>query len=198
MTNNEIVEIVYRTYNIRKHIVKLIKNSIIDGSCDDLEQYIYLSLLELDNNILNDIYFNNKLMIYIWNLIRNQRNEYKNHEYGKYKINSMENFNDIIDEEEFDYELKVDNKHNWLMNELDKYEFAASGLTSDELRTSACYEIIKLKIRKKYTKAELARHMNCSCSQISLILRYGKQKIKESYDINFNAFVESMGNHYNK
>ena len=47
MTNKEIVENVFLYYEVRNQIKKMIQSSIIDDSCKDLEQYVYIQLFKV-------------------------------------------------------------------------------------------------------------------------------------------------------
>lgn len=189
MTNNEIVEYVYHHYKILDLIKKLIPKSIFDRSCDDLEQYIYLKLLETNNEVLNELFESgvgyairspkNKLGIYISKIILNQRNLQKYSEYGKYKISDDK----LIEENEIEgHDFRID----FIFDELSKYEFCSTGLTPEELKISMCYELYKFKIQRNYTIPQLAKHFKCSVSSINLILRYAKKSIRDSYENNFD------------
>lgn len=149
MTNNDIVETVYRTYNLKNLIIHLINDSINDYSCDDLEQYIYLLLLEMDNERLNEMFCNNDLKKFITQIILNQRNLTKYSEYGKFKVNN--NYEeeyvlgdyDFIDEETIDsyyyQDMEVDREELrifFVYDELNRFSFTDTGLTSDELKLS--------------------------------------------------------------
>ena len=74
MTNNEIVDYVYRHYKIGSLIRKIISTSDLDDSYKDLEQYIYVLLLEMENNKLNELYNKKKLRHWVSQVILNQRN----------------------------------------------------------------------------------------------------------------------------
>ena len=77
MTNQQIVDKVYRTYKVKCMIIKMIGQSTLDNSCDDLEQHIYTILLLMDNEKLNYLYLTKGLKKWISQIIRNQRNYYK-------------------------------------------------------------------------------------------------------------------------
>ncbi len=73
-SNNEIVTVVYKQYNIPKLCKTMIAASRLDQSCDDLSSYIYEKLLQMDNTRLNTIFNNNKLRNFCSQIIARQRN----------------------------------------------------------------------------------------------------------------------------
>lgn len=212
MTNNEIVEIVYREYNLHKLIVDMINNSSLDKSCDDLEQYIYLLLLEMSNKKLNLLYENNWLKQFISQIIKNQRNLSKYSEYGKYKISESIEVGDtgefdkwkddhniknnlvrlvdgrlkieISDEDIESHDYIKDIKIHFMYSELDRYN-NKDNLTEYEIRIARCYDLYRMKLNRRYTLTQLANHFHCSRSKVATIIRFAKEKIKERYVIYF-------------
>ena len=63
LTNNEIVTYVKYNMNVKGMIEKNIKQSVMDDSCSDLEQYIYEILLNKTNQYLNKLNSENKLAL---------------------------------------------------------------------------------------------------------------------------------------
>lgn len=183
MTNNAIVEQVFKTYNISKLIKKLISNSSLDKSSEDLEQYIYLQLLEMDNIKLNKLYETN-LVAYITNLIKNQRNIPVYSTYGKYyKIIETENVKpeQLTNEDEYDYRM------DFIYSELCRFDiYGKSGLTQSEEKLSMCYELYKFKIQKNYSLFKLAKHFHCRLVTVVEMIKYAQKNIKNRYDDNFD------------
>jgi len=206
MTNNDIVEEVYRTYKLKTLITNLICNSRIDGSYEDLEQYVYLILLKMNNKTINRLYDTgigleiddprNELRSFISRIIINQRNlskkGFKSNEYNKYKLNSCEFTGDEIENEDYDYDYDLDRKTEndliWLRKELNRYELT-TGLTNDEINIQGYYRFMKLKLNRNYTVSQLAKHMNCSIGKVVMYLRYARKNIKKNYDDTFNNVV---------
>lgn len=190
MTNNEIVEIVYRTYKVQRDIKNMARESVNDNSYKDLEQYIYYELLRMSNEKLNDIYNNNKLNVYIWNMIRNQRNYYKN-EYQKTRFKDSPELNDnivYIDEYVFDYE--------WLDYELNKFDWNKPW-TKKEEKMALEYEMFKFYITSNYSMKKIAGLWNCSVSKIQTIINHAKKNIKKSYIANYEKWNEQWTNENN-
>lgn len=74
MTNNEIVEYIYREIDIKK-LIRIYSRSNGNIASDDFEQTLYLILLEYDNDKLNYIFKADKLTHLIVGIIRNQNND---------------------------------------------------------------------------------------------------------------------------
>lgn len=101
---NKIITEVYEK-EIVKEIISNMKVNLMDA--DDLEQEIYMILLEYNKNKIIELYNNNQLKYFIVGIIQRQYNSKTSPFYKKYKkyysivdenvINNME-----ITEEEFD------------------------------------------------------------------------------------------------
>lgn len=174
----------------------------MDKSCDDLEQYIYLLLLEMDNNRINQLYHRNELRKFISQVIKNQRNLIKYSEYGKFIVGSESTGNNNIYQDDDNHDYIKDMKIDFIYRELNRYEFAGTGLTSMELKISSCYEVYKLKLKRGYTLKTLANHFNVSRSTIAEMIKFAKEKIKErwneyfdsgNYDVDYK-FMEYINN----
>ena len=74
MTNNDIIKYIIKEIDVKKLIRKNIYNSDYGDRTSDLEQYIYLKLLDKNNIYLNKIYDEGTFTNYIAKIILNQRN----------------------------------------------------------------------------------------------------------------------------
>lgn len=168
-TNNEIVEIVYRTYKIKSLILKMVDYSNHDKSCDDLEQYIYEQLLRKPNNQLNQLYNDNKLRNYISQIISHQRNggvELKdNRKTSVYHKQFKLGNNQQITNEEYEddlYNNDIDNKFDFINNELGRYIswWGLTGLTRSDERLALGAKFLTFTIDRKIKMIELVPLMN--------------------------------------
>lgn len=90
MTNNEIVEYIYKTFSIKA----LCRNCGLNSGIDDMVSYVYMVLLEYDNVKLNYLYELKLLKPFVIRVILNQRND-KNSVYNRmFKID----FDDYVEE----------------------------------------------------------------------------------------------------
>jgi len=79
MTNKEIVDMVFREYNVVKMIEKLITSTKFDKTSEDLAQQIYIILLKTNHNRLKKLFYKNELKAYINRIILNNRNYYRSY-----------------------------------------------------------------------------------------------------------------------
>lgn len=191
MTNNEIVEYVYNTdhINIKQLINNVIAYSLNDGSDDDLEQYIYMKLLETDNDKLNYLYEHKLLGHYINRMVFNQRNYYRSNYNLYYKIKLTPDFEYIEAVNEKD--LKYDDHSNrellefvdYMLN--DKYDFRNFDKFSniDKIKYGA------LQIYKTYTDKKRKHTIDTLCVSLRLsrnvvvdLIKYAKEIIRIEYE----------------
>lgn len=106
MTNNEIIEKICKQKLVPHLISNITKTQ--NESLKDLEQDIYLSLLEMDNEKLNGIYERNQLTFWIVRMLQNQIHSVNSPYYTKYRKflllsdNPMpDNDNDVINDDEW-------------------------------------------------------------------------------------------------
>lgn len=191
MTNNEIVTIVYKEYKIDELIKKLIDTSVRDQTYKDLEQYIYLCLLEIENKKLNKLYNKNELKNFIVGIIMNQRNQNRTHYNRKLKYVSnydgkafsyIEFNEELIEDELIEYDNTIDDKINFIENEFDNYKLDHSGLTYEDLRIGAEYFYLKEYIRTGLSIRELAKRHLKNRSTIYTLISSGRNRIKEKYN----------------
>jgi len=166
MTNQDIVNYVYKNYNVLKLVRKLIRNSKdthIDG---EIEQYIYMELLVMDNKKLEEMFLNNKLKNYICRAIINQRNS------GRYlnkfiKNNLIEYVDELPEVEEND----------------DKFDYRADFLF-DELESINWYSIKNILDPRKIISKRGKKWEELSNVQKWRLLK----KYRESQDVERKAF----------
>jgi len=123
-TNNEIVEIIKKTYKIKQLIEKVINNSYLSGSSDDMEQYIYEHLLNMNNTKLNKLFNTgryikithgkNELRKYICALIKNNRNYYRS--YYNLFLRLNDNYEQYFEET---YEILTEEEQQLMEDEKD-------------------------------------------------------------------------------
>lgn len=201
MTNNEIVEIVYRTYGLKGLINNMVKFSNMDQSGQDLEQYIYEKLLLMDNKKLNDMFSKRKLRNFCAMIIKNQRNggpirkftdKPTNTEYHKYfKIYADFNWDERSDysEEEIFYDTKLDLRREFAINKLNEYYslWSQTGLTKEQSKLAFGAKLIVLYIDKGVKLEELGKRFGLCRQTIYRITALLKKKIRDEYnDLNFN------------
>ena len=191
MTNNEIVIKVFKEYKVSEMIKKNIDNSVNDKTYQDLEQYIYLSLLEMSNEKLLNLYKSNKLNLYIVGIVIQQRNQYRT--YYNRKLKAITNYNgntiynielkedelEIQNETEYNYEF--DDKIVFIEKELSLYKLDHSGLTYEEMRAGAEYFYLKEYLTTGIGRRELAKKYNINNSTLYTLLRSGKKRIRDRY-----------------
>ena len=166
MTNREIVEIVYREFNVIKSIEMLISETALDKTSKDLASYIYQILLKTNNRRLNHMFNStgsNRLKAYIRQIILNNRNYYRSwlvmlrkHEGIKF-VDDFDNSTSNIYEETDDYEERLEketleyNKYKKVVNIFKNEQFGKSGLT--EQQNELC---ISISILGEYLGVEVA------------------------------------------
>lgn len=187
MTNPELLEIIFRTYCIDCMIKKLIKNSSIDGSWQDLEQQIYIQLFMMDNTKLNSLHNEKNLRRWISQIVKNQRNYYKN-DYQKTRLREHSEPTDqmLID---------IDFSHNyildWLDQELDKWDWNKQ-MTKEEIQQAGCYEILKFYLSSGYSMTKIAKQFNCSSTKINKMIISAKNNIRQSYELNYDNWLNDL------
>lgn len=199
MTNNEIVIEVYKTYKVKQMVKKLITNSSIDGSCDDLEQIIYIVLLKMDNKKLNMLYKYNELKKWINQIIKNQRNYYKN----EYQTCRLKEHIMLDEEHEEDINNSIkehDYKLDWLDSELNKYDW--DRLNDEDEIIAAQYGMLKFYMDSGFSMDKIAKMYNMidqktgeikhpSPTKINIMILEAKKNILENYERNFNSWFDN-------
>lgn len=87
MTNNEIVDSLARTCLVERIINRIVGGKFIENY-QDLSQYIYIKLLEMNNERLSLMYEQGKIRYYISGMVTRQifsRNSNFYKEYGRYE-----------------------------------------------------------------------------------------------------------------
>lgn len=191
MTNNEILIYIYKNIDIKKFILKVINQSTIQNR-EDLTQYIYLYLLEYDNEKLNILYEKNILPQFIMKIILNQRNYYKSY-YNEYCKN---NYN--LEETDIDYEHKDTYLDSVEKNR--KLDFIDNELNCDNSNINKNdeylrYKIYKIYLTKKYTLKELSYKYNISYNTLFRLIKETKKIINLKYD---KYIHNSIDNKYNE
>lgn len=179
MTNNQIVEYIYKNIDIDKFILKVISSSYVTKTKDDLKQYIYLYFLEMDNEKLNNLYRDKVISQFIMKTILNQRNYYRSY-FNIYCKNN--NNNDDIDKynEICDDDSDTSEKHR-------KLKFIEDELKCDnniEYKNDEYlrYEILKIYMTRKYTIKELSVKYKISYNTLFRLLKETKKIIQIKYD----------------
>ena len=87
MTNNEIVDSIARACLVERIINRIVGGKFVENY-QDLSQYIYIKLLEMDNERLSIMYEQGKIRYYISGMVTRQifsRNSNFYKEYGRYE-----------------------------------------------------------------------------------------------------------------
>lgn len=186
LTNNEIVEFVNRKIDISTVVKKNIQNSITDGSFQDLSQYIYLKLLQMDNGKLNDLYERKLLGPYIVRMVLNQRNDpYKNTAYyNECVIQNNEIINDaVMSEMEDDSDLVKKEQLEFLEYILNKYDVAeVSGYTVKQNWEFGSIELLKMNYNRGHSIESLSKAFKMPRRTVFETLKYAKAVIKNEYE----------------
>ena len=186
MTNNEIIQIIKNEYKLNILIKKLISNSIYDYSHDDLEQYIYLYLLEYDNVKLNGLYdrskcykpsdSRNELRKFICRIVLNQRNLYKSVYNKNFKLFDNEYLDNMdVEEQEQDKTgeiIKIYLYYRCDFNPNIKY-------TKDELLKIRGFNIFRNYINSGNSIHFLANNLHISYTTIWKHISSSRQEIKD-------------------
>lgn len=192
MTNNEIVDYVYRHYKIGSLIRKIISTSDLDDSYKDLEQYIYVLLLEMENNKLNELYNKKKLRHWVSQVILNQRNynsaypSKNNGVYNKYfKLSAIDKIVDIIDEDTHDFRI------DFIYYELERIPFGTTGLTNDELRKMLSYELFRFYIERGVSMTAVAKKFGFCRTTARTLIMEAKNNIIKSFKGEYNEWLKN-------
>lgn len=183
MTNQEILEIVYRKYKIRYNIKRMIKLSHNDDSYKDMEQIVYTILMTMDNKKLNHLYNTDGLKKWISTIIKNNRNYYRS-EYNLTKIGDNQKLNDDIELYIFEHNYKLD----WLDEELNKYDW--ENLNKDDLIMCANYGLLKFYLSSGSSMKTISKKFNCSASKINKMITDAKKNIKDSFETGYDDWYE--------
>ena len=190
MTNNQILIKVFKEYKVAETIKKLIEQSVNDKTYQDLEQYIYIALLEMNNEKLLKLYKNNELKNFIVGIIMNQRNQ--NRTYYNRKLKNITNYNgnsfsyieydeELIENVDEKYNHELDDKIEFIEHELNSYKLDHSGLTYDEMRAGVEYFFLKEYIKSGLSIRELAKKHLKNRSTVYTLINSGRKRIKEKY-----------------
>ena len=191
MMNNEIVEIVYKTFNLKNLLKEMINWEIYR---DDMEQYIYEQLLMMKNDKLNSIYSTGKLRHYISVMIKKHRNfkPGKNQSYLS-EIRLIPVIEDFYETEEIIDETEEDKKYEkieWVENyivEKSNDGFRRTGLTSAEIRSSFAMNIYKFYLEHDLNMCEVGKSFtnkhgkSMSKNQVRMLIKEAKNEIKNKY-----------------
>lgn len=86
----KIIELLSRENTIRTIIHNVSKNNN-DTDLEDLEQDIFVQLIEKDDDVIEDLYFKNQLNYYITRIVINNIDSKTSRYYYKYKKNNINN-----------------------------------------------------------------------------------------------------------
>ena len=196
MTNKEIVERIYHEHPIKKHILKNISNSFIDKSCDDLEQYIYIKLLEMNNKELNRLYSNGDYKKYITQIIKNSRDsemkyiskksgnliKYKTSEYTK--IFQLRDYEPIVDYPNQEDDTIYDPRVEFIFGCLSGYSYyrSVSGSSVQQLRLAIASDLLLFYIRRKISIREVGEKFNMKRWKVTMLLKLVKDELLDKFE----------------
>jgi hypothetical protein len=185
MTNCEIVQIVAKEYNLSNLIKRMIEKSIWTHTYNDLEQYIYEVILQMDNLRLNDLYEANELQRFITQIIKNQRNNGKYFNTLLYNHQDIE-FYDTIETDDHNYKL------DFIIDKIESINFFVTGLTQIELRKDMAVTVLILYILKKTPKWKLCIDYQCGLSTLNLLIKDGKKYLREYWIKEGEQYIEKI------
>jgi hypothetical protein len=184
-TNEQIVKIVFRTFRVKKLINKLIDNSSLTQTDSDLEQYIYLVLLNMDNEKLQVLYDRKELRKFISQIIKNQRNS------GKFYNTLTLNFSELDG-----IEVEDGSEHNFrldfVMDKIESITFFITGQTQLQLRRDMSISILYLYMIKGLPKWKICIDFKIGISTLNLLLRDAKNYLKKDYEQEFDEWMEKI------
>lgn len=216
MTNQEIVDYVYRNYNVLKLVRKLIRQSKDTHTDGEIEQYVYMTLLIMDNDKLSEMFINKKLKNYICRIIVNQRNSglYYNRFIKNDFLEYMEELPEVEDEiDNFDlrsdflfdelesvdwYKIKniMDPRKqlskrgkSWKdLSEVQRWRLMKKYKESQDIERKAFgYELLKLHIKGK-SKLDIMIEFSIGISTLNMLLREARGSLKKAYDEGFENY----------
>lgn len=195
LNNSEILDIIFKTYNVSSMIKKLIKNSTLDFSYKDLEQQIYIVLFLMDNEKLNKLFDNGTdLKKWISRIILNKRNEptkgnYRN-DWQKSRFIEHQPILDI-QEDKLNHNFMLD----FLEDELNKYDWNKD-MTKEEIVMAGNYEILKFYMNSGYSMSKISKQFGVSSTKINQMIISAKNNIKISYDTNFDIWFDNINGEF--
>jgi len=181
LSNNDIVIRVFKNYEIKKLIIRMINQSYNDQSYNDLEQYVYEQLLKFDNIRLNEIYHNSKLRNFISKIIQHQRDGTGHGVYLKYlHIKETNPILDIIDENEEDFQIEL--IINYINNKSEMLE--ENVYNSNQLKIILSFTILKKYYLSDLTQSLLAIHLNLSRTTVNHLIKFAREDILSWWEKN--------------
>jgi hypothetical protein len=172
MSNNEIITHIYHTIDITGFTQRVVLDSTQE-SREDLCQYIYLYLLEYNNEKLNMLYNKKLLPQFIMKIILNQRNYYRSY----YNLSCRTNVNELPDTPYEDDSLEVREKNS-------KLDFIDEEFNNEELdiKIKVRYELYKVYLTKKYTLMEISEKYSIPYNTLHRLIKETKKIIRLRYD----------------
>lgn len=180
MSNNDIVIWVYNNVDVDKFVKKVIDRTSLERNYDDLTQYVYLTLLEYDNEKLNRLYNEKVLKQFIMGIILNQRNYYKSYYNSHLRLYGKEiQESDLNDYGEYDFERE--DKINFINNELKKYKGHRNNLSKTEEDEMLRLQFYYIYLTRGITLKELSIRMDMNYRTILRLIRSAKEIIRNNY-----------------
>lgn len=179
MTNTEIVHIVFRTMKIKQLVANIVHEIQYR---DDMEQYVYLYLMEMPNIKLNKIYNGGKLRNYIAITLKNNSkfNGYKSKNYINYVrliADTEETFYNLYDESDRSYLDRIEWVEQYIINKSQIY----TGMTQKQMRLATTMNIYKFYIEHKVSMSEIGNRFNMSETTVWTFIKEAKKKIRNEY-----------------
>lgn len=186
-TKNEIINDIYKLYDVEEIVKMNLHQSIPDQSYKDLAQHIYLILYELPFANLYMLYKHKRIPHYITGIVKNQRQSPYLQYQKQFRFQSYELDYDIKDEEYIEPNTTAEDKLDVINNVLYKtYPIAnLSAFTQQESVEFFTIEIYKLYIKKKvagYSFTQLSKDLGINRSLISDSVQDCKDIIRREYE----------------
>ena len=200
-TNEFIVNVVAKHYNIRDMILKNISESRLDHSFKDLEQLIMIELIRMDNQKLNYLYIQNVLRFHIVAIIVKQRDGQGGMKYFSQKKQALVTYNtseysrslklydnvqpiDVAQEQEHEImtpKMKFTNKK---LAEFCSYR-SMTGMTQDQLKLAVGSDLLLYYCRRKLSLTAVARQFKMSRSKAAGLIKAVKDEVRSTYEKEF-------------
>ena len=173
-SNNQIVEYVFRNFKLRELIKTMIRNSVNDGSIGDLEQYIYLELLQMDNERLLILFESNKLRPFISQIIKRQN--FNGSFYRTVCIKEKPSV-EFLNIEENEYDFLGDILFVFIKSQT---EFSETKIYSDEeVKKILSFTLLDKYLISKRSMRQLSKSLNIPRKTISILINFAKNLTME-------------------
>jgi hypothetical protein len=177
-SNSDIVEYIFRNFRLQELIKKMIRSSAYDCSCYDLEQYIYLELLQMDNERLLILFESEKLRPFISQMILRQRNNgsfYRTVRIIDKQIS--DSYKDLTSEE---YDYYGDILYIYIKSQTEFLE--TKSYSDEEVKKILSFTLLDKFLISKRSMRQLSKSLNIPRKTISILINNAKELTMNWWD----------------